>query len=77
MTKLIVSSWESEGYGHFAHTQQEITSQERKIREICDQLVIDCPEVDIHVTSLSTRTQIIADESVLEHIEPIYYSDED
>lgn len=77
MAKIIVSSWESEGYRHFTHTQQEITSQERKIREICDQLSIDCPEVDTQVTSLSTRTQIIANESVLDHVEPIYYSDAD
>ncbi|WP_392476077.1 hypothetical protein [Nostoc sp. C110] len=77
MAKIIVSSWESEGYGHFTHTQQEITFQERKIREICDQLGINFPEVDIQVTSLSTRTQIIADESVLDHVEPIYFSDAD
>lgn len=77
MSKIVVSSWESVGYGHYSHTEKDITFQERKIREICDQLGIDCPEVDTQVTSLSTKTQIIAQESVLEHIEPIYYSDKD
>jgi hypothetical protein len=41
----------------------------QKIREICDQLGIDIPEVDTQVTSLSTTTQIIADECVLDHVE--------
>ncbi|MBD6620038.1 hypothetical protein FNW02_30640 [Komarekiella sp. 'clone 1'] len=77
MEKIIVSSWKTVGYGHYNCTEQEITYQERKIREICDQLGIDCPEVATNVTSLSTRTEIIADESVLEHVEPIYYSDAD
>jgi hypothetical protein len=69
MTKVIVSSWDSEGYGHYSDRGQEINSQYQKIREICDQLGIDIPEVDTQVTSLSTTTQIIADECVLDHVE--------
>jgi hypothetical protein len=75
--KIIVSSWETVGYGHYNCTEQDITSQERKIKEICEQLNIDCPKVEIEVTSNSTRTEIIADELVLNYIEPIYYSDAD
>jgi hypothetical protein len=48
MVKVIVSFWESEGYGHYTHTEKEITSQDRKIREICARLGIDCPEDGIH-----------------------------
>jgi hypothetical protein len=77
MVKIIVSSWESVGYGHFTHLEQEIDSQYQKIREISDQLGIDIPDLDIHVGSLSTRTEIIADESVLDHVDPIYYSEAD
>lgn len=75
MAKIIVSSWESEGYGHPTHREQEIDSQYQKIREISDQLGIDIPDLDIHVGSVSTRTEIVADESVLAHLEPIYYTD--
>ncbi|AUB42453.1 hypothetical protein COO91_08583 [Nostoc flagelliforme CCNUN1] len=38
---------------------------------------IDCPEVDTQVASLSTRTQIIADECVLDYVDPVYFSDAD
>ncbi len=77
MAKIIVSSWESEGYGHSTHSLAEIDSQYQKIREISDQLGIDIPDLDIHVGSVSTRTQIIADESVLNYVDPIYYSEAD
>ena len=77
MAKIIVSSWESEGYGHSTHREQEIDSQYQKISKIFDQLGIDIPDLDIHVGSVSTRTEIVADESVLEHVDPIYYSEAD
>ncbi|MBD2732170.1 hypothetical protein H6G96_39500 [Nostoc sp. FACHB-892] len=77
MVKIIVTSWESEGYGHSTHSLAEIDSQYQKIRDISDQLGIDIPDLDIHVGSVSTRTQIIADESVLDHVAPIYYSEAD
>jgi hypothetical protein len=62
---------------HSHNAKQNITSQEEKIREICRQLGLVYPEVSIKITGLSTKTEIIADESVLEHVEPIYYSDAD
>ncbi|MBD2566266.1 MULTISPECIES: hypothetical protein [Nostoc] len=77
MAKIVVSSWESEGYGHSTHREQEIDSQYQKMREISDQLGINIPDLDIYVGSLSTRTQIIADESVLDYVDPIYYSEAD
>lgn len=74
---MIVSSWESEGYGHHSHYDEQINSQYLKIREICEQLGIDIPDVDTEITSLYTRTQIVADEVVLDYVEPIYRSDAD
>ncbi len=77
MAKIIVSSWESEGYGHHSHYDEQINPQYLKIREVCEQLEIDIPEVDTQITSLYTRTQIVADEVVLDYVEPIYHSDAD
>ncbi|RCJ29540.1 hypothetical protein A6769_35405 [Nostoc punctiforme NIES-2108] len=77
MAKIIVSSWESEGYGHHSYIDEQIHPQYLKIREICERLGIDIPEMDTQITSLSTRTEIIADESVLDYVEPIYHSDAD
>jgi glutamate synthase domain-containing protein 1 len=77
MAKAIVSSWESEGYGHHSYIYEQIHPQYLKIRKICEQLGIDIPEMDTQITSLSTRTEIIADELVLDRIEQIYYSDAD
>ncbi|MBC1237248.1 MULTISPECIES: hypothetical protein [Nostoc] len=77
MAKIIVSSWESEGYGHNSHNDEQIHPQYLKIREICEQLGIDIPEMDTQITSLYTRTEIIADEVVLDYVEPIYRSDAD
>lgn len=77
MAKAIVSSWTSEGYGHHSHYDEQINPQYLKIREICEQLGIDIPEVDTQITSLCTITEIIADEVVLDYVEPIYRSDAD
>ncbi|BCL40040.1 hypothetical protein [Nostoc sp. MS1] len=77
MAKIIVSSWESEGYGHNSHYDEQINPQYLKIREICEQLGIDIPEVDTQITSLYTRTQIVADEVVLNYVESIYRSEAD
>lgn len=77
MAKIIVSSWESEGYGHHSHNEKQIDPQYLKIREICEQLGIDLPDINTEITSLYTRTEIIADESVLDYLEPIYRSDAD
>lgn len=77
MAKIIVSSWESEGYGHHSYIDEQIHPQYLKIRKICEQLGIDIPEMNTQITSLSTRTEIIADESILDYIEPIYHSDAD
>lgn len=54
-----------------------VNPQYLKIREICERSGIDIPEMDTQITSLSTRTEIIADESVLDYVEPIYHSDAD
>lgn len=36
MAKIIVNSWESEGYGHNSHYDEQIHPQYLKIRKICE-----------------------------------------